>query len=596
MLRIKKVHQPFIALLAATQIWAGPALATDRNPFVADISQKHLMKDAVRVQITPRGQKIFDTNLTNILGNLGINLDEGYFPSQSFSMAKPINVDSYQQSNPQAVQMFKQVRDMMTRWFVGFSLNDPRPALEIGESGYTANFSRFGLVTDEALMSKLGKRDGAILAVELEIKKLSLSTNTVRAWDMNNDVLGKVGLDNVSVQVGSDKNPVKIRLPFYIRMNNQGGLDFEALDITQNLDQSDISIQYKKLVLPQISISINGKSYVLNNSELDHLISDKMPDLLKELRGYISDFAKKQLPDLLNQKAKQYLAGNLEQVQELMPPGSIADDSRPNFKWGLVLSNIGLQKSLNINLNAYAEDPINNNYPLVASDMARGAPQMNLLGMDKYDLGMSIDRGVINRILRLSYLRKNFENIPLGDGAPVKLMAAPTIDYVKAPNGAAISDQETYLKLHVSVENQPHSSFLKDTIVIDFDIIAKLRQLSDKSGMQMVLQGIDVDSLVLDSKYLSLVGKIFPGKVRSGVQDKLRELSAPWTQKTQAIPGTLPIPPQILGLQLDVTKLQMDTNGNLVMYLSYVKKGSAASATSEPENEFKSENPQIGRD
>lgn len=580
MLRIKKVHQPFIALLAATQMWAGPAWATDRNPFVADISQKHLMKDAVRVQITPRGQKIFDTHLTNILGNLGINLDEGYFPSQSFSMAKPINVDSYQQSNPQAVQMFKQVRDMMTRWFVGFSLNDPRPALEIGESGYIANFSRFGLVTDEALMSKLGKRDGAILAIELEIKKLSLSTNTVRAWDMNNDVLGKVGLDNVSVQVGSDKNPVKIRLPFYIRMNNQGGLDFEALDITQNLDQSDISIQYKKLVLPQISISINGKSYVLNNSELDHLISDKMPDLLKELRGYISDFAKKQLPELLNQKAKQYLAGNLEQVQELMPPGSAADDSRPNFKWGLVLSNIGLQKSLNINLNAYAEDPINNNYPLVASDMARGAPQMNLLGMDKYDLGMSIDRGVINRILRLSYLRKNFESIPLGDGTPVKLMAAPTIDYVKAPSGGTVNDRETYLKLHVSVENQPNSSFLKDTIVIDFDIIAKLRQLSDKSGMQMVLQGIDVDSLVLDSKYLSLVGKIFPGKVRSGVQDKLRELSAPWTRKTQAIPGTLPIPPQILGLQLDVTKLQMDTNGNLVMYLSYVKKGSAVSATS----------------
>ena len=149
MVRMNRAYRYVVPLLTATQLLGAVAWgAGDHTSIVMDISQKHLMKDAVHVQITPRGQKIFDTNLTNILGNLGINLDEGYFPSQSFAMDKPINVDDYQKSNPEAVQMFKQVRDLMTKWFVGFSLNNPRPALDIGESGYTASFSRFGLVTD----------------------------------------------------------------------------------------------------------------------------------------------------------------------------------------------------------------------------------------------------------------------------------------------------------------------------------------------------------------------------------------------------------------------------------------------------------------
>ncbi|WP_413568228.1 hypothetical protein ACLWBD_11255 [Bdellovibrio sp. HCB117] len=546
------------------------ALAADLSPQIAN---KHLLPKAVQVQVTQRGMKYFDNRLSDLLGNLGVKLDEGYFPAMSYTFEKPINPDDFKDSNPEMVKMYAQVRDLLTQWLVGFSMDEHRPTIEIGESGYIANFSRFGLVTDEALMKALGKRDGAVLAIELEVKKLSIATHSVKAWDMNNEFLGQVGLEDVSITAGDDTTPLKIRLPFYIRSNANGGLDFEALEIDNNLSETPIAYQYKKLIVPQIAVEINGKKFQLNTAQLDAMLMEQAPVILQKVRESLGDFARKQLPELLNQKAKEFLSGSLEQVQDMVPPGTEEYDRRPNFKWGLKLQNINLKKSLNIELTAYVEDPINPQSRPVASNGPRGLPQVNLLPQENYDLALTLDRALINRVLQLSYERKNFETIRQSNGTVLKLKAAPTIDYVKTPAGAVLKPQEAFVKLHVSVENEPGHIALKDKIVIDFDIIAKLRQLSDKSGMQLQLHSIDVDSLVMDNKYLSLVGKLMPGKVREGVKERLREQSAGWKTVDEVIPGSLPLPPVILGIKLDINRVAVDPNGHIVMYLDYAKTG-----------------------
>lgn len=545
-------------------------LATERLPL---LEQKHLLPNAVQLQITPRGMEYFDSKLSDILGNLGVKLDEGYFPAMKYTFEKEINPDDYIETQPDAVKVYKKVRDLLTQWLVGFSMNNHRPVIEIGESGYIAQFSRFGLVTDEALMNALGKRDGAILAIELEVKQLSILTNSVLAWDMNNEYLGKVGGENVTITAGSPETPLKVRLPFYIRMNNQGGLEFEALEINNNLNHIPVAIKYEKLIVPIFAVEINGKKFYLNNSEVDKLFQSQAPMILEKVRENLGDFARQQLPVMLNEKAKEFLGGSLEQVQDMIPPGKEDYDTRPNFKWGLKLQNINLKKSLNIDLTAYIEDATNPNSKPIQSHASRGAPSFGVVQQNSYDLALSVDRALINRVLQLSFERKNFEKIPQSDGSILKLKAAPLIDYVKIPANVALKPEETFVKLRVSIENNPGSIFLKDTIVIDFDIIAKLRQLSDKSGMQLALYSIDIDSMHLDDKYITWAGALFKGKVRQGVKDELAKRSAGWKVNNEVIPGSLPLPPEVLGIKLDINRVVMDPKGHLVMYLDYAKTG-----------------------
>ncbi|WP_038451970.1 DUF2785 domain-containing protein [Bdellovibrio bacteriovorus] len=543
---------------------------TDANPQIAN---KHLMPNAVRVQITQRGMKYFDNRLSDILGNLGVKLDEGYFPAMSYTAEKPINMDDFMDANPEMVKMYQQVRGLLTQWLVGFSMNDHQPTIEIGESGYVAKFSRFGLVTDELLMEALGKRDGAILAIELEVKKLTISTQSVVAWDTQNEFLGKAGFEDVTLQAADEEMPLKIRLPFYLRMNAMGGLEFEALEISNNFDSIPLGLKYGRLIVPQFAVEVNGKKFYVNNAELEKLFQAQAPMILEKVRGSIGDFARTQLPAMLNQKAKEFLGGSLEQVQDMAAPGQEPTDTRPAFKWGLQLQNLNLKKSLNVDLTTYVEDPVNSRSAPVKSHASRGAPTFNAVAQENYDIGLSVDRALINRVLQLAFERRNFEQIKQSDGSVLKLVATPLIDYVKTPAGVAVKPTETFVKLRVSVEIQPGSMFLKKTIVVDFDIIAKLRQLSDKTGMQLLLHSIDTDSLYLDDKYISVAGKLFKGKVREGVKDELKKRSANWATTEESLPGGLPLPPQILGIKLDINRVMMDPNGHLIMYLDYAKTG-----------------------
>lgn len=557
--------RPLVTLLHLSLLVCGSvAKAGDASPL---IGQKHIIQNAIRMQITPRGQKYFDTRLSAVLGNLGINPQEGYFPTQSFSAEKAFTLDQLKANGSEAAQVFLRVREMMTKWLVGFSLNDPRPTVEIGNSGYVAQFSRFGLVTDEATMSKLGKRDGAVLAIEMEIKKLNLNMKTVKAWDLSNPSLGKLQLDDVSVVAGSSANPIKLRVPFYIRITPTGDLEFQILEVANNLDKTDISVAYKKILIPQITVSIEGKSYPFNTTEVDKMLVSKMPDILLNFRSQLDGFMKQQLPDLLNSKGKEYLAGALEQIQDMSPPGADDNDKRPNFKWGVKVSAIDLKKSLNVSLHSYVEDTLNPDVGLNNAYLSRGTPQMNALPMENYDVGLAVDRGIINRVMQLAFLRKNFEKITQSDGSSFTLGKAPLIDYLAPVAGVSLKAQEALVKLHINMENKPDSTFLQDVIYIDLDIIARLRPC--KGGMQLGIVQLDVDSATMDSKYYSFLGSVMPGIVMNKIKDKLRLINDKYKAREELIPGVMPLPPEILGAKFDINRVNMDPNGHLVMYLNY---------------------------
>ncbi len=529
---------------------------------------KHEIPGAISLSISPAGQKYFEKHLGQILTNLGINLSEGYFSEQTVIAPQPINLDELEKKFPGPVKIVKNVRTLLTEWLVGFTLKDHRPAFQIGASEYAAEISRMAVITDQKLMNQLNRRDGAVLVIELEVKQITARIDAIKAWDAQNLQLGELGLKNVSVTLGqSQQSPLFIRLPVYVMLNQQDELRFEVLSFEQNFDQMAVDIKYEGLIVPQLMVEMNGHKYPLNNSRLEKYVQDQVPNMLMKAREYIKDFAKNDLPAKLNQMAETQLKGQIEEVQRLSATGKPENDKSSDYLWGLKLKKLKLQNHLNIGFNAYIEDPASRrNIGLIPSLGSRGAP---ITDQEKtpHDIVMSIDRGVINRVLQLSFMRGYFNELIEGETV-LKLRAVPALDYALAPAGIKVGPLETFIKIHIKTETKPDSIALDDTIVLDFDIIARLVPTPTQQ-MEIVLHHIDLNSVQMDKKYMTLIGRLFPGKVMDGIRDKLKASSATWKTQREVLEGKLDLPPPILGQKMDLQKLNFDPRGHLVMYLNF---------------------------
>lgn len=579
MVRIGQLVATGLMLLASLG-----ASAQETGPSLPPNIQKNPIKGAVEARITAKGTKVFGGELSRIMGNLGYQLNEGYFPEYNYQAEKPIDLDELAKTSPEEVRIFKNVREMMTKWLMGLTLAEHRPAVRLAETQYHAEFNRFALVTDQALMNTLGKRDGAVFAIEMEVKRFDATSASIRAWDMNNPQLGEFGVNDGQIVAGSSELPIKLRIPVYVRVDEQGLLRFEPLPFTHNFEQIPLELRYQKIVTPTVVITINGHSYQLNNEQLNSYVTEKMPDILKAVRDNIETLAKEVIPTFFNEKAERDMQSSFEEIQAIAAPGAEADDKRPPLLWGLQLNRFNLKDHiLNISLNAFVEDPHKEPRQAVAAapnpkDAARGPVNFNL-DTSKYDIALSIDRGLVNRVLALSYHRKNFEKIALESGETLSLRAIPTIDTPRAslklmPAGP----KETFVKLAVTTEYEMkgfdlRKLFLQGKIVVSFDLIAKIRQVKDKSGMQVVFHMVDLESVHMDPKFLTGFGSLLKGTVMNQLKSEFQKYNDGFAKKEQGVPGTLEFPPKILGFPLDIVKLDMDPNGHLVMYTNFVTGG-----------------------
>ena len=551
------------------------------------VPQKHMIKNAIQLQISPRGMGLFENRLNSILGNMGIDLSEGYFPAFKHEAKKSIRWEDLGQTESQKA-LIGTVRGMLGRWLIGFSLKELRPGFEMGDSGYKATFERFALVTDRTLLKSLGREGGAVLAVELAVKNITFGAEKIRVWDLNNEFLGKIGADFVSLEAAK-KAPLTLRLPFYVKINQKGDLEFEALNIDTNIDQVDMDLRFQKLVVPQIAIEINGHRFEMNSNELEKELKGNLPAMLVKVRAALKDFATKQLPAVLNAKAKDFLKGKLEEVNRMDPPGSEPPVTNP-FLWGVQVSEISNPLNMKVGLNAWVEDPVRPMKPLDPKLGSRGAPAMLSMHNSQYDVAMSIDRGFINRILSHSFDRRLFEKIPLDEELakkerrPVKILKlteTPKVDALRVANPSG-SPLEAFLKISTKVKVPPGTvkgikkAALRDNFEMWFDLVAKIKKSPYTDGVQIFLYAIDLKSVRLDENYLTPIGHLIKGTVISGLKEELADLTKDWKKEEIPIPGALPLPPEILGIKLDMKLMELDPNGHLVMYLTYADPANQA--------------------
>lgn len=546
------------------------------------LSQPSWMNSSVHVQITPRGQKLYAENFLAVLSNLGVVINENYFPAFEFKAEKPISISEMAKEKPEQFEMIQKARDFIARGVRGIELRDFKPAVKLGPSEYVAEFKKLSLITDESLMRKIGKTEGAVLSLEFSISQLKALASDIRVFDEENPWMGEIGVLNPSLNVGTRETPLTGRLPFYVRVDEKGQLVFETLDVRANLDSVPIELAYRKLLLPSFELRVVGQDKVyqisLEDAEFKKIVDEQIPTGLKLVRDYARQYLEVEFPKMINQKVSEALKGELEEVQSLPAAGTTPADTRPPLSLGMKLTDLQLKDShLWVKLSTFIEDT---SFPgpgpqIWKNSGARGAPVFNHLPTDQYDLAFAVDRVVFNRMVHLSFNRKNFKALETCPGDPkIELLSAPALDAVKM-NG---SKDPLSAKISMAIDAQLDSPAsvssglfapLKGKLHLKLKYMATLRPIRPGSTMLGIYpEGLEPGTLWVDEASLTWVGKLAKKKVHSEI---IKVLSGEGGCGTSAPMAEFELINSLWGFPVEYVKLKMESQGQLMLYMNYRK-------------------------
>ncbi len=556
------------------------------------VKVKHYLSNAIQVDFTPRGETYFLNNSLRIFSNGGVYLNAQKFENLNSGSQKSYQLDSLK-TDANTQKLVTTIRGMLKSWFVGFSISEVRPAVQIANSSYQAEFSQFAISTDENLLDQLKKTEGAILVLNMDIKGINYQAAKIRLWDQDKPKLGQVGFDDVKVKMADGSGPLHVRIPFYVKINSQGVPEYEAVGIDENIDTTNFEFKYGKFIVPTIQLVINGEALPFNDVVLGQELVNSTPIVITEIRNYLHDFASHQIPTLLNEKSKEYLVQALENVKHLQAPNT-PDGASGDLWWGMQFKSISENNGLTAKFNCYVEDPVNPDSMPNTLVSATRPPLASTLNKADYDVALSIDEGMINRIMQLSYERKFFEKIALdttnssskdstttNDGKFLRLTQTPILKPIESTvkftdSGSAPNWGETFAKLQLSVQVPPgtvtglETLIMKDRFFMNVDLIVKLVKTKDAKGVSILLWDFDPDSFKIDARNFTILGKIAKGLglIMSSLKSQFSDMSVQWRADKLAMPGSIPVP-SILGVPLGIKHLAMEQNGHLILYLNY---------------------------
>ncbi len=525
---------------------------------------------AVGLEITAKGEKYLEENFENVVGNIGVSLREGFFPEIKYAVKEPISFDEIERKSPETGSLIKTARSLMQKWFMGLTIQNPRPAVKITNAGYRISYARLALVTDRQLLRSLGHNKGVVFAVDAAIDSLEVGADNFLLTDANNTWIGVTGFNGPLIQSAPGRQ-IKLRIPVYVAVGDDGRIQVESLPATTGFKSAGLDFSYEKLVTPNISLEINGQKFPLNKSFLEQTFQEYKPLMITQAQNLLDTMTSSKLPEMVN-KALGTQLPKIEQINKMTPPGAPATSTDPEFLWGLEVRKLNLEdRRLLLELGGWVEDPKNPGLHFDPSLAAKGPVQVQGVPTSNYDLALTVNRGLINRILQLSYERGYFKVIPLKEGKSLQMFAAPRVEMPKA--GETSVQTEPKVRIRVSML-QPIVGLprllLNKKVKIMVDVFGRLVQNEPgKAGMRVVLDSIDEKSLEVPDENYTTIGRLFKGTVKDNIVGVLNETSAGWQTTEQTLPGALPLPPQFLGLNMTVYRMNMDPNGYIVMFLNF---------------------------
>lgn len=555
--------------------------STANNPEyqVQAVYKKRFMPKAFSLVLTPSGLEKVGNNVLSILSTQGMRLEEAYFGPYSYQAPKAISIEELEKQNQNLAQTIRKVREALAKYLIGFTLNDHQPQIKLGDTGYVASLKKFAIIADQNLMDKLNKKDGAIFRISIEISDLTLVAESLRISDHLNPDLGELGFDKISLSLLPESPSLLLDIPLYIRIDENQIPRFENLGVSTNIKEIQFNLAYNRLVMPEIKVLINGKTYPLNIGAIDSDIRNTAPSLLSKVNEKLDSFVHNELPNLLNEKISTMVTSRLEQTNFFPVPGAEPTDTRPPFLWGARLEKLHLNNSLKAEVGAFLEDSWKNDIELSAKLAARGPVRFGWVPTEEYDGALAVDRAFANRLLQLSYDRGILEKPCRPDSPALKFAEAPQLDVAAFSSKKVSNDPNvTYLTLWVNTVQEASSyqrMLLRKTFNVGVQAIIKIAFHPKTKQLKLTLDRFNYDSISLPKKYLTGLGALIEKKIIKSVKERMQELELTWKTPKKCTNGTyenelgeftLAAP---LDLPIKLKAIKTDPNGHLVVYTKF---------------------------
>lgn len=567
---IRNIGQKTLTLGLALSLATSSALAQER-PLQA-LNPK-VIEGAVALYLTTKGERSLSANLEDILAQNGFNIRTGYFPELTYKSEKPIPLEALAKKNPKAGEMVKSIRAMLSEWFVGLTIKDPQPNVLVKGAGYRLGLKSLELESDRAALAKLGRKSGIVVALEAEIDSFDIGAESIMATDPRNAFLGKIGVLQPVLSLVPGQQALRLRVPIYLDVTPTG-VNFQIIELDTNFAGASFALNNGPLVVPDVTIVVNGEKFPLDKNRLVKAFDDMKPQLVAQLKAALDETLQESFLKIANDNIRKSLPSKLGQVARLKPSGGLEGDPRmsPDFIWGMTVRKLGMGKDvIAIELDSYVEDPTNPNVKLAAGSSHRGAVSLAGANPAQFDLGLAISRGLINRIIQLSAKRGFFADVESKPGEKLKVLIPPSLDAYQKTAGK--DSQNPLLTIKTSLASPAkgvlQKIMLKKEVKFTVDTIGQFVKLPGAKGLQIQLVDFDYSTLYVWPESLSGLGKIFRGQVVKGVREELKKAAAEWKKKPNVLQGEMPLPPELFGQKLSIHTMRMDKNGYIVMFLNF---------------------------
>ncbi|MES2965714.1 MAG: hypothetical protein V4760_17665 [Bdellovibrionota bacterium] len=571
---IRSISQRSLKLGLALSIASSAAFAQERPlTTVAPAINPKNIDSAVSLFLTSKGEQSLSANLEEILAQNGFSLRTGYFPELTYKAEKPIALEALAKSNPKATEMVKSIRSMLSEWFVGLTIKDPQPIIVAKNAGYRLGLKSLKLSADRAAMAKLGRKSGIVVALEAEIDSFELGAESIMATDPRNAYLGQIGILQPVLSLVPGQKALHLRVPIYLDVTPKG-VAFQIIELDTNFAGATFALNNGALVVPDVSIVVNGQTFPLDKQRLVKAFDEMKPQLVAQIKATLDETLQQSFLKVANDEIQKKIPAKLGQVARLKPSGGLDGDPRmtPDFIWGMTVRKLGMGKDvIAIELDSYVEDPMNPNVAPNKDASHRGAVSLAGANPATFDLGLAISRGLINRIIQLSAKRGFFADVESKPGEKLKVLQPPMIDAYQPTAGKDSKNPKLTIKTSLSspAKGVLQKIMLKKEVKFTVDTIGQFVQLPGAKGLQIQLIDFDYASLYVWPESLTGLGQLFRSQVVKGVREELKKAADEWKKKANILEGEMPLPPELFGQKLSIQTMRMDKNGYIVMFLNF---------------------------
>ena len=509
---------------------------------------------AVGVFLSPQGENFFTEHLAPVLKANGLNLSDLDFDQFSLDIPEA-PLEELIPSN-QIGELILQARDTIQRYFDGFELKNNHFKIDLKDIQLKAHWTKEALTFVHPAQGD--GTTGVILQLEFTAASIQTQLGSVLASDLNNEILGTYGINQLLFNLPDVSNfPLQITVAAHLFFDEKKHLKVIVDPPSTNLSEIPLTWDFASpLIFPPVSIVFNNHPITLNLNRLEKGIREQGPKILQELQTYLSNWIADKAGPMLAKSFNDKISSGITEVNEMLPVGAPANSTDPNYRWYLSFEHLDSEYSdLHFGLDGLITDPrANPDPPFPAKLNANAWPSLKNYQKEKYDLILTLNQGLINRVLQLSFLRGYFDKMQVGSGPAIQLAHQPIL---------RVKSKGCYFELEIIYHVSGFASlFVHNPVHINFNA---LLNFPVKNGQaQMTMADFDMNSLFVDDRYI----RFFAGKVRKSLRAQFEKLRP--EIKDYVLSESMPIPNTLGGINLKIIKIVPDDSGHLLVFLNLI--------------------------